>query len=1087
MIHQLGETDRVLADEHAALRRIATLVAEGATAAEVFAAVASTDLVAAAISNAESRDRLHELAEEQAALRRIATLVAEGPTSAVVCAAVADEVVQLLGLPRVVMLRYDPGREAAILAAPGGDTGERWILDGPSVAAAILDTGRPARFENYEGVPGMVAAWSRSQSLVAGVGAPITVDGATWGAMIVGTRAGEHLAAGTEERLGAFTELVATAISNAESRERTRRLADEQEALRRVATLVAEGATLAALGAVVLEEVGGALGIPSGWLVRYEADETITVIASLNDPTFPTGSRWPLDGMSLSRMIADTGRPGRIDDYSALTGTLAEQTLQSGISSVAGAPIVVDGSLWGCICVGAPTPEQLPSDTEQRLRNFAELVATAISNAESHDRISQLADEQAALRRVATLVASGVSPKEVFAAVAEEVGRLLDLSRAYVTRYESGNNGMLVAGWSAAPADVPVGLRFKVADGGVSAQVRRTGLPARVEAYAPGPAADTAKVMGLESAVAAPISVEGSLWGLVLVGSSAAAPPPPGTEQRLAGFTELVATAIGNAQAREELRRIADEQAALRRVATLVATAASSEEVLAAVAEEAARVLELSRIEIVRYEADQTGTVIGASGDHPFAVGSSWPLDTPSVMGLVFRSGSAARIDDYSELEGPIAETAREAGFRAAIGAPIVVGGSTWGAVIAVSTADAIPDGAEVRLGEFTELVATALSNLQAHDDLSGLADEQAALRRMATLVAEGTDAQAVFDAVCVETAELVGATAVNLARYTPDGFNVTMAGWSRDDSHVPVGTRLPLTPDTVALVRGRGLRSSLGAPIVVDGQLWGALVAGTDKDEVMPAGTELRLARFTDLVATAISNAAARAELIASRARVVAAGDEARRRIERDLHDGTQQRLIALGLDLQRIRAAVLEHPTEAVSGLDRMQADLESVLEDVRELSRGLHPPLLSRAGLKPSLRVLARRSPIPVDLDVDLPERPSPAIETALYYIVSEALTNAIKHSKASGISITIIADHAGEPFGIGLDGRGRAMFLHATISDDGIGGADASEGSGLIGLVDRVDALGGHITLDSPAGRGTRVSVELPVQPSATLQT
>src|SRR5262245_55296856 len=311
---------------------------------------------------------------------------------------------------------------------------------------------------------------------------------------------------------------------------------------------------------------------------------------------------------------------------------------------------------------------------------------------------------------------------------------------------------------------------------------------------------------------------------------------------------------------------------------------------------------------------------------------------------------------------------------------------------------------AELRLQGFCELAAAAILNAQAQDDLHELAREQAALRRVATLVAEGTDSSAVFDAVCEEAGRLIGATSVNLSHYTPDGMNVTMAGWSLRDTHVPVGTRFPLTPDTVGgeiqrtratvrieswedrpselarLVRERGGRPSLGTPIVVEGELWGALVAATDQEDALPAETELRLARFTELIATAVSNATTRSKLIASRARLVAAGDEARRRIERNLHDGTQQRLLAIGLDVQRITNAVPPEEGAVRDGPRRVSEDLESVIEDVRELSRGLHPPMLSRRGLRPTLLALARRSPIPVELEIDLDSRPPEQIETA-----------------------------------------------------------------------------------------------------------
>jgi signal transduction histidine kinase len=226
----------------------------------------------------------------------------------------------------------------------------------------------------------------------------------------------------------------------------------------------------------------------------------------------------------------------------------------------------------------------------------------------------------------------------------------------------------------------------------------------------------------------------------------------------------------------------------------------------------------------------------------------------------------------------------------------------------------------------------------------------------------------------------------------------------------------------------------------------------------------ESRLAAFTELVATAISKAQANDDLLASRARIVAAGDDARRRLERNLHDGTQQRLIAIGLDLQRIRAAIPEDQQLARAGLEHAERDLEAVLEEVREVSRGLHPAQLSRGGLRVALKALAHRSPIPVTLEVDVDERPAPPVEVAVYYVVSEALTNAIKHSGATAISVRVASNE---------------YVVHARIADDGAGGAVAEVGSGLSGLSDRVEALGGRFVVESPPGRGTAISIELPM--------
>ena len=206
------------------------------------------------------------------------------------------------------------------------------------------------------------------------------------------------------------------------------------------------------------------------------------------------------------------------------------------------------------------------------------------------------------------------------------------------------------------------------------------------------------------------------------------------------------------------------------------------------------------------------------------------------------------------------------------------------------------------------------------------------------------------------------------------------------------------------------------------------------------------------------------REELAASRARIVAAGDQARRRIERDLHDGTQQRLVSLVLDLRAAEAAVPSEEPELRGQLDRVADGLTGALDDLRELSRGIHPAILSEGGLAPALKALARRSAVPVELEVDVQERLPEPVEVAAYYVVSEALANTAKHAQASVAWVDVRAD----------DGS-----LHLSVRDDGVGGATPGRGSGLIGLTDRVEALGGTIALHSPAGKGTTLQVDLPI--------
>jgi signal transduction histidine kinase len=266
------------------------------------------------------------------------------------------------------------------------------------------------------------------------------------------------------------------------------------------------------------------------------------------------------------------------------------------------------------------------------------------------------------------------------------------------------------------------------------------------------------------------------------------------------------------------------------------------------------------------------------------------------------------------------------------------------------------------------------------------------------------------------------------------------------------------------AAVRNDGMASMVGVPIVADGRIWGFMVAGGGPGEAIPAGTEEHLARFTELVATAVSNATIRAELAASRARVIAAADEARRRIERDLHDGAQQQLVALVLGLRSAEGRVPDGLEDIRAEVGRFADRLKSVVEELREMSRGIHPAILTEGGLSSAFEVLALRSSVPVKLNVRCAGRLPDEVEVAAYYVVSEALTNAAKHADASRVQIDLKVEED---------------TLYLSVVDDGVGGAKLSGGSGLIGLKDRVEALGGTIDVASPPGSGTRLDVDIPL--------
>jgi signal transduction histidine kinase len=386
------------------------------------------------------------------------------------------------------------------------------------------------------------------------------------------------------------------------------------------------------------------------------------------------------------------------------------------------------------------------------------------------------------------------------------------------------------------------------------------------------------------------------------------------------------------------------------------------------------------------------------------------------------------------------------------------------------------------------EILATA--NAESREELRGLADEQAALRRIATLVARGLPPAEVFAAVAQEVSHVLGADGTNILRLDPDGATTVVARVGAYPAEFPVGSRWtpgpPLAlaavlrtgrPDRVDdfsqasdaygdAIRRLGIRSGVAAPIVVEGHLWGAIAVGTRRGR-FPADTERRMAGFTELVGTAIANADSRAQLTASRARIVAAADDARRRIERDLHDGTQQRLVALGLTLRLAQSTVPAELPELQTQIGRVTDELTAATEELRELARGIHPAILSEGGLGPALRTLARRAAIPVELDIRTDTRPADPIEVAAYYLVSEALTNTTKHARASYAHVAV---------------EERDGLLHLSIRDDGAGGADPAGGSGLVGLRDRVQALGGAIEVTSRPGAGTLIVVELSLQPA-----
>jgi signal transduction histidine kinase len=707
--------------------------------------------------------------------------------------------------------------------------------------------------------------------------------------------------------------------------------------------------------------------------------------------------------------------------------------------------------------------------------------------------LERLTAEQSALRRVAELVARQASREEVLALVTQELSSLLAASLVCTVRFEQDGSATITAAQGRDHVRLPPGTNFPIPSGGVLELLSRTGRPARIDDFAQvgGHAAAIVREEGAQSMVGGPIVVDGRLWGAMLVASQADEPLPPGSEDRVARFAELVSTAISNTEARSKIEQLAAEQAALRRVAELVAQQAPPEEVFALVTKELSVLFGSEQVGTMRFEEDGTATVVAERGPEPLRIPPGTNLELPpgGVLESVLRTGRPVRIDDYARVGGPTAAILREEGVRSMIGGPIVVDGRLWGAMlVGVQTSEALPPGSEYRVARFAELVSTAISNIESRAKVERLAAEQSALRRVATLVAREHSSDEIFAALAEEIGVLFEVDASAINRYNADSTLTVVAGWSDRPVGLPVGKRFPVEAGylaeevrrtgkpgrkvhsdagagpTGAMVREVGIRSAVASPIIVAGEIWGTINVISLTSKPLPPDTEERLAEFSRHAGMAVANAKNRSDLTESRARIVRTADEARRRFERDLHDGAQQRLVSLGLELRAAEAKVPAELNDLQDSLSRLVTGVNDVLDDLRELSRGLHPAVLSEDGLAPALSALARRSAVPVAVSVDLDsKRFEEPVEVAAYYVVSEALTNTAKHAGASRAAVTA---------------RLRDSWLELTVSDNGRGGADALRGSGLRGLVDRVEAIGGTIRIESDRDRGTAIHLRLP---------
>jgi GAF domain-containing protein len=1033
-----------------------------------------------------------QLAQEHAALRRVATLVAQAVPSSELFDAVAREVGTLLGGDFAGLARFDDGFAIGLGAwAAEGEhppVPPRWPIQAGDPAATIEHAPAPTRWNDWSDIPGPIAAYFREMGVRSSLGTPIVVEGRLWGALALHSKRSAPFPPGTETRMQEFTDLLGTAIANAQARADLSELAHEQAALRRVATLVAQGATPEQVFAAVTDEVAELLDCTASTILRYEGATTATVLASRVGPNV-AGTRTELDPRLVGGAVRATGRAARFDTDDPTAPDMPDLVRAHGIRSAVASPIVVEGELWGVIAVGS-FDRRLPAGIERRLTAFTELVATAVANTQARAQVRALADEQAALRRVATLVAREASADEVMTAIADECRRLFGTKNIGMVRYE-GDRYVVVALTGEPAGAIAVGSGVPLDGDDVVTRVYRTGAPVRVDdipAVSDRPISEYLHALGLRSAVATPIMVEGRLWGAIGMATVGAGSLPPDTEARLGQFTELMATAIANTESRARVDRLTEEQAALRRVATLVAKGASLPEVFTRVAEEASRALGDVDCGLWRDDGDGSATLVAVAGKGPafrIIVGRRRALGGDSNIGQALRERRPSRAGGYPA--DSVAARAHSLGVRSSLACPVFVGERAWGAIQILSYDDEpIPAETETRIMRFGDLVATAIANTEARAEVERLAEEQAALRRVATLVAQGAPAGAVFDTVAAEIKRLLKADHVTVSRYEPGSRLLMLAHRAPEGQWVATGTRISLEGDSVhaRVLRTRrparmeshegargpiaeqsrsvGLRVSVGTPIVVDGRLWGVVSAGWSGEEPLPADTEQRMAQFGQLVDTAIANADSHDKLTASRARVLTAGDEARRRVARDLHDGAQQQLVHAIVTLKLAQRSLRENDGQAESLLGDALARAEDGNQELRELAHGILPSVLTHGGLRPAVRSLATRLDLPVRVQV--PSERFPAeVEASAYFIVAEALTNVVKHAHAEGAEVSASIE----------DGT-----LRVEVHDDGRGGADPG-GHGLVGMSDRVSTLGGRLEIDSAPGAGTRVTASLPL--------
>lgn len=708
--------------------------------------------------------------------------------------------------------------------------------------------------------------------------------------------------------------------------------------------------------------------------------------------------------------------------------------------------------------------------------SFATHLATGPAHARTEAERQQLADERIGLHAIAGLVAQAASSDVLFATITSEASRLVAGAPMTLSRFGSGRHLIVLGTHNGA---VPIGTRIDYQTHAPPDRLRRNGIAYRVDEYVGKPGADPATEFGLSAGVSVPIMLGGRVWGM-LSAAAGARPLPFGTEQRMLQLTGLISPALANNQLRGELEALTHENDALHAVAELAARGASSDRVLGAVAREASRLAGVDFSTLLRFGPDGSTEVAALDGAPPgIRVGMRAAGTGDGAVQRVWRTHKPARVDNLAAASGQWPQVAHGHGFSASVAVPVLTHGLLWGALVVVGRDRPLPLEIEARLVNFAEVAGTAIGAIQARRQLQQLADEQGGLRRVAELVARGAALTEVFDAVATEASHLLGDKPAVLVRHDDDAIVVAAS-----NSSTPIGFELPLPSDTdgggdqrhvtpfradnfggtlwADVTSELGITAGVAVPIVVEGRLWGTL-GSSSSDAPLPTGTEDHLTPFAELAAAAIANAENKQKLTESRARVIATADETRRRLQRDVHDSAQQRLVHTIITLKLAKNAIATG-NGAAELVDEALTNAQRANDDLREIVHGILPKALTRGGLTTGLESLVAGLSLPVRLSAAVPRLPTD-IETAAYFIVAEALANVVKHAHAHEAAVQLAVD---------------GDELDIQITDDGIGGADPRNGSGLTGLMDRVEASSGSLSLTSPAGGGTALHARLPIR-------